>query len=645
MSKFKVILPDQSERLFDKKPTVLDVAEDIGPRLAKDTLGGVVNGEVVDLRFEIESNSQLEIITYKHDLAPDVYRHSAAHIMAQAVQEIWDDVQVTIGPVIEDGFYYDFYRETPFTPEDLEKIEKKMSEIVKADMEIVKEVWSSERAIKTFEDMGEKFKAEIIRDLQTEEVSIYRQGEWLDLCRGPHLQRTGQLKAFKLLSVAGAYWRGDEKNAQLQRIYATAWPDNKQLKAYLNRLEEAKKRDHRKLGKELGLFHFHQYAPGSPFFTPKGTVIYSELTKYIQQLYVKYGYKEVITPQIFDVEMFKTSGHYDNFAENMFFTEQEDRQYAVKPMNCPGHCVLYSMDMHSYRELPLKIADFGRLHRFERSGALHGITRVRTMCQDDAHVFCTPDQLSSEVTNFVSFLNEVYDTLGMNDFDVKIATRPEKRVGSDEEWDRSEKTLMDSFKAMDIPFEISPGEGAFYGPKVEFHVRDAIGRSWQLGTIQLDFNMPKSFGLEYVGDDNSPHTPLMLHRAILGTLERFIGVYLEHRSGHLPTWMSPEQVYILNITDRQNAYCEGLSEELKSKGVRVHFDNRNEKLGFKIREARLKRIPYICIVGDNEVETSQVSIQMRGGVKKDGIQREEFVNSLIKEVEGRLLEPLLLEKP
>ncbi|MCB0394803.1 MAG: threonine--tRNA ligase, partial [Bdellovibrionales bacterium] len=595
-----------------------------------------------DLRTPLASGTRLEIITYKHKMAPEVYRHSAAHIMAQAVQSLWPDVQVTIGPVIENGFYYDFFAERKFVPEDLEKIEKKMEDIVSKDLPIVKEVVKSKDAIEQFKKMGEHFKAEIIADLNTDEVSIYHQGDWFDLCRGPHLQTTGQLKAFKVLSVAGAYWRGDETKAQLQRIYATAWPDKKELALYLERLEEAKKRDHRKLGKELGLFHFHNYSPGSPFFTPKGTTIYKELVGFIQYLYRKHGYHEVITPEIFDIEMYKTSGHYENFAENMYFTEQEERELAVKPMNCPGHCLLFGMDKHSYRELPLRIADFGRLHRFERSGALHGITRVRSMCQDDAHIFCTNAQLSSEVKKFVDFLNEVYAALGLDDIVVRVATRPEKRVGSDEDWDRSEKTLMDSLSTLGINFEVSPGDGAFYGPKIEFHVRDAIGRSWQLGTLQLDFNMPHRFGLTYTGDDNSEHTPLMLHRAILGTLERFIGVYLEHRSGHLPTWMAPVQVQILNITDRQNEYCESIKSELEMSGIRVHFDDRNEKLGYKIREGRNMRIPYLAIVGEKEAEEGKVSVQMRGGLKKDGISKEEFIQTVIQEVKNRTLDPVWL---
>lgn len=642
MSSVRIVLPDNSTKEFTQEPTVLEVAKAIGPRLANDTLGGFVNGEIVDLRTKLKDGTKLKIITTKDREGLEVIRHSAAHVMAQAVQEIWPEVKVTIGPVVEDGFYYDFDSPHPFTPEDLQKIEIKMKEIIKRDLPIVREDWDVSEAIKTFDKMKENFKVELItelRDLRGEKaVGIYKQGDqWFDLCRGPHVQRTGQIKAVKVMSLAGAYWRGDEKNKQLQRIYATAFNDSKELDEYLHMLEEAKKRDHRKLGKELGLYYFSQLTPGCPFFTGKGAIIYNQLVDYLRSLYPKYGYQEVITPQIYDVEMYKTSGHYENYADNMFFSEAENRTYSMKPMNCPGHCVLYSMEHHSYRDLPLRVADFGRLHRAERGGTLHGLTRVRTMCQDDAHIFCTENQIEAESEKFIQFLNEVYGTLGMNNYSVKLATRPEKRVGSDEVWDRAEKSLAAVLTKMNVEFEYLPGEGAFYGPKIEFHFSDAIKRKWQLGTLQLDFSMPTRFGLKYIGEDNTDHTPVMLHRAILGSLERFIGVYIEHTAGHLPTWLAPTQVQILNVTDRQGDYCQWIASELLTAGVRAHFDSRNEKLGFKIREAQLQKVPYMVIVGDKEVENKTVSLRLSNGSQKEGIAFEDFKQTLLGDIHDRKL--------
>jgi threonyl-tRNA synthetase len=585
----------------------------------------------------------------------EVIRHSAAHVMAHAVQQLWPDVKVTIGPVVENGFYYDFDSPRPFTPEDFAKIEKKMMEIIAADLEIRREEVPWREAKDRFAKLGEKFKLEIIDDIHAksgdEMVGVYHNGDqWFDLCRGPHVQRTGQIKAVKLMSLAGAYWRGDEKREQLQRVYATAFADKKDLEQHLTRLEEAKKRDHRKLGKDLGLFMFHPYAPGSPFFTGKGATIYNELVGLMRDLYREFGYHEVITPQIFDVELFKTSGHYANYRENMYFTSidqaaQKDqlegvdvRQSSMKPMNCPSHCLMFGAEKKSYRELPWRIADFGRLHRFERSGVMHGLTRVRTFCQDDAHIFCTRAQMKAEIVDFMRLTKKTYDLLGMTEFRVLVATRPENRMGSDQVWDEAESALEEGLKALQIPYALSPGEGAFYGPKIEIHFVDAIGRSWQLGTIQVDFNMPESFGLEYVGDDNQAHRPVMLHRAILGSLERFIGIYIEHTSGKFPTWLAPEQVYVLNVTDRQEEYAKEILTRLRSQGVRVHFDDRNEKLGFKIREAQLARVPYMLVIGDQEVQNRTVTLRLNSGAQISALQLEEFERLLVAEIRERRLE-------
>ena len=651
----KIRLLDQSFKEFTSQPTILEVAKSISPHLMKDTLGGIVNKErLCDLRDHLSDGDELEILTYKNTRSSAVYLHSAAHILAQAVQEVFSETQITIGPVIKDGFYYDFCTKRPFTQDDLIKIEERMQKIVSEDISITKEVMSVEEAISLFTDMGEHFKVEIIKDLEKQEglknVSIYHQGDWLDLCRGPHIQRTGQLKAFKLLSVAAAYFRGDETRQQLQRIYGTAWPDKKQLNTYLQKREEIKQRDHRQIGKQQGLFYFHPSAPGSPFFTNKGCIIYRQLIEYLQQLYRKYGYQEVITPEIFNTKIYETSGHYEHFLDNMFFVDHLkqgvlDKNYAIKPMNCPGHCLLFKMEKHSYKDLPLRIADFGRLHRWERSGVLHGLLRVRSMCQDDAHIFCTPDQIRSEVKLFMNFLNEVYTALGLEEKVIKIATRPKQRVGSDDLWDRSERDLQQALEELNFDYHLAIGEGAFYGPKIEMHVIDAIERSWQLGTIQLDYSMPDRFQLKYVGHDNEEHMPVMLHRAILGTLERFIGVYLEHTKGRLPTWLSPCQVRILNISNHQDAYCQNLKNELKKSinDIRVEYDDRNEKLGYKIRNAQIDKVPYIVIVGQKEAEENQVSIRSYGNVQKNAISKEEFFNMIISDIENKSVVPLFLK--
>ncbi len=644
MSEIQIILPDNSVRTFDHEPSALEVANSIGARLAKDTLGVKIDGakDVSDLRTPLKSGAKIQLITTKSPESVEVIRHSAAHLMAHAVQELWPEVKVTIGPVIETGFFYDFDSPFNFTEEHFEKIEKKMEELVKKDLPLVRENWPIQKAIETFEGMKERFKVELIKDLAAKGetvVGIYHQGNWFDLCRGPHIQSTGQIKAFKLMSVAGAYWRGDEKNPMLQRIYATAFGDKKELEAYILQLEEAKKRDHRKLGKELGLFMFHELAPASPFFTGKGTVIYNELTSYIRELYFKYDYQEVITPQVFDIELFKTSGHYKNYKENMYFTKPDDREFGLKPMNCPSHCLLFGSEKHSYRELPLRMADFGRLHRYEASGSLHGLSRVRTFCQDDAHIFCSLDQLKSEIFKFIEMLNTIYQTLGMPNYKLFLATRPENRMGTDEYWDQAEKALAEAITEMGLEFTISPGDGAFYGPKLEMHFIDAIGRSWQTGTIQVDPNLPEAFDLKYTGEDNKEHRPIMLHRAVLGSLERFISVYLEHTAGHLPTWLSPTQVTILNITDRVNEFCEKIQSDLKAGNARVDFDRRNEKLNFKIREAQLKKSPYMIIVGDKEAEQQSVSIRLRDGSMHNNIPWVKACEMILQNIKSRKLTP------
>lgn len=640
MSEIKIILPDNSVKSFPHKPTTLDVAASIGSRLAKDTLGAKINGQpdVIDFRTPLEDGTRLEIVTTKSKEALDVVRHSAAHLMAQAVQSLWPEVKVTIGPVVDDGFYYDFDSPFHFTEEHFSAIEKKMDELQKKDFPLIQEKWPIHKAVDTFSKMGEHFKVELIQDLEKKgetEVGIYHQGEWFDLCRGPHVQSTGQIKAFKLMSVAGAYWKGDQANQMLQRVYATAFLDKKDLEEYLKNIEEAKKRDHRKLGKELGLFTFHPWAPGSPFFTGRGAVLYNELQKYLRELYYKYGYNEVITPQIFDVELFKTSGHLANYKENMFFTKVDERDFSSKPMNCPSHCLLFASDKYSYRDLPYRMADFGRLHRYEVSGALSGLTRVRTFCQDDGHIFCTLEQLQSEIKGFVELLNEIYTQLGMNEYRVYLSTRPENRMGSDDVWDKAEAALETALIALNIPYTINPGDGAFYGPKLDIMFVDALKRPWQLGTIQCDFNLPMSFGLKYTGEDNAEHTPVMLHRAILGSLERFIGVFLEHTAGHLPVWLSPTQVCILNVTDRVNEYCEKLESALKSQFVRVEFDRRNEKLNYKIREAQMKKVPFMIIVGDKEAENGTVSLRLRTGEVIEGLQWQNLVEQIAQNIKNR----------
>lgn len=649
MSQVTIILPDNSTKVFNHEPTALEVAQSIGPRLAKETLGVKINGsaEISDLRTTLKDQTKIALVTTKSPESIEVIRHTAAHVMAHAVQELWPEVKVTIGPVIDNGFYYDFDSPFAFTEEHFEKIEKKMAELIAKDLVIHRENWPISKAIETFKGMKERFKVELIEGLADKgenTVGIYFNGDgWFDLCRGPHIQTTGQIKAFKLLSVAGAYWRGDEKNAQLQRIYATAFNDKKDLELYLHNIEEAKKRDHRKLGKELGLFYFNDLAPGSPFFTGKGATVYTELQTYLRELYLETGYQEVITPQIFDVNLFHTSGHYQNYKENMFFTKVDERDFASKPMNCPSHCLLYNSDKYSYRDLPIKMADFGRLHRYEKSGAMHGLTRVRTFCQDDAHIFCRMDQLQDEIAKFMHLLNRVYDKLGMNNYKIYLSTRPENRMGTEEYWDMAENALSEALKTLNLPFTINPGDGAFYGPKLDIMFVDALNRPWQLGTLQVDPNLPQAFDLKYTGEDNKEHRPVMLHRAILGSLERFIGVYLEHTAGHLPPWLAPVQVSILNVTDRVNPFCEELVGLLKAEKVRVEFDRRNEKLNYKIREAQLQKVPYMIIVGDREAENRTVSLRLRDGSEHKNLPVEHVKEMIINDIKERLLQASLMK--
>ncbi len=633
----EITLPDGSKRVFDHPVTVADVAADIGPGLAKATLAGKVDGELVDASTVIDKDAELAIVTDRDEDALELIRHDAAHVMAQAVQELFPGTQVTIGPAIEDGFYYDFAREEAFTPDDLKKIEDRMREIVGRDLPIEREVWDREEAKKVFADLGEHYKVEIIDAIpEGEPVSIYRQGDWFDVCRGPHLPSTGRLpKAFKLMKLAGAYWRGDANNEMLQRIYGTAWRNKKELKAYLHRLEEAEKRDHRKIGKALDLFHTQEEAPGMVFWHDKGWQIYLTIQDYVRGKLREHGYQEVHTPEIIDRSLWEKSGHWDKFGDMIFTTHSEHRDYAIKPMNCPAHVQIYNHGLRSYRDLPLRLAEFGSCHRNEPSGTLHGIMRVRNFVQDDAHIFCTEDQILSEVSAFIDLLFEVYRDFGFEEVLIKLSTRPEKRVGSDELWDKAEKSLEDALNHKNLEWELQPGEGAFYGPKIEFSLKDCLGRVWQLGTIQLDFSMPERLGAHYIAEDNSKQVPVMLHRAILGSLERFIGILIEHYAGALPVWLSPVQAMVMNITDKQAGYVKEVAEKLKKQGFRVQMDLRNEKIGFKIREHTLQRIPYLLVVGDREMENGAVAVRQRGGEDLGAMPLDDFIARLQDDLKNR----------
>jgi threonyl-tRNA synthetase len=633
----EITLPDGSKRSFEHPLTVADIASDIGPGLAKATLAGKVNGKLVDASTLIDSDAQVAIITDRDAEGLEVIRHSTAHLLAMAVKELFPDAQVTIGPVIDNGFYYDFSYSRPFTPEDLEAIEKKMNDLAKADIPISRSLMSRDEAVKFFRDLGEEYKAEIIESIPTDEdLSLYTQGEFTDLCRGPHVPSTGKLKAFKLMKLAGAYWRGDSNNEMLQRIYGTAWRNKKELKQYLHRLEEAEKRDHRKIGKAQDLFHTQEEAPGMVFWHDKGWQIYLVVEDYVRSKLREHGYQEVHTPEIIDRSLWEKSGHWDKFGDMIFTTHSEHRDYAIKPMNCPAHVQIYNHGLKSYRDLPLRLAEFGSCHRNEPSGTLHGLMRVRNFVQDDAHIFCTEEQILSEVSAFIDLLFEVYRDFGFEDVLIKLSTRPEKRVGADELWDKAEKSLEDALNHKQLDWELQPGEGAFYGPKIEFSLKDCLDRVWQLGTIQLDFSMPERLGAHYIAEDNSKQVPVMLHRAILGSLERFIGILIEHYAGALPVWLSPVQAVLMNITDKQAEYVGEVAEKLKKQGIRVQIDLRNEKIGFKIREHTLQRVPYLLGVGDREMENAGVAVRKRGGEDLGAMPVDEFVSHLQDDLKRRV---------
>jgi threonyl-tRNA synthetase len=632
-----ITLPDGSRREFDRPVTVQEVAASIGPGLAKAALAGKLNGSVVDSSCLIESDAELAIITVRDEEALVLLRHDAAHVMAQAVQELYPGTQVTIGPAIEDGFYYDFARDEAFTPEDLSKIEDRMHAIVKRDLPIRREVWTRDEAIGVFAGIGEDYKVEIIKAIpEGEPVSVYRQGEWFDVCRGPHLPSTGKLgKGFKLMKLAGAYWRGDSSKAMLQRIYGTAWRDKKELDDYLHRLDEAEKRDHRKLGKAMDLFHTQEEAPGMVFWHDSGWQIYLVIQDYIRGMLKHRGYHEVHTPQVLDRTLWEKSGHWDKFAADMFTTDSENRTYAIKPMNCPAHIQIYNHGLKSYRDLPLRLAEFGSCLRNEPSGTLHGLMRVRSFVQDDAHIFCTEEQILGEVSDFIDLLFQVYADFGFEDVGVKLSTRPPQRVGEDVLWDKAEQALQEALDHKGLAWELQPGEGAFYGPKIEFNLRDCLGRVWQLGTIQLDFSMPGRLGAHYIDENGNKQVPVMLHRAILGSLERFIGILIEHYAGALPLWLAPVQVVVMNITDRQAGYAREIEESLINQGLRVKSDLRNEKIGYKIREHTIQRVPYLLVVGDREIETSTVAVRTREGKDLGSLRRETLGEGLAVEIASR----------
>ncbi|MCH9770812.1 MAG: threonine--tRNA ligase [Betaproteobacteria bacterium] len=631
-----ITLPDGSVKKYNKAVTIANVAKDIGEGLARAALAGKIQDQLVDLSHEIVEDTNLSIITSKSPESLDVIRHSAAHLLAQAVKIIFPDAQVTIGPVIEDGFYYDFSYKRPFTPDDIALIEKKMNELSKQNLEINRKVMKRKAAIDYFSSIGEKYKSEIISSIpEGDEVSLYEQGDFTDLCRGPHVPSTGKIKVFKLMKLAGAYWRGDSKNEMLQRIYGTAWNNKDELKDYLTRLEEAEKRDHRKLGKLLNLFHMQDTSPGMVFWHAKGWSIWLEIENYLRQKFLDYGYDEIKTPTVLDKELWKSSGHWDNYHENMFTTASENREYAVKPMNCPGHVQIFNSNLHSYRDLPLRLAEFGSCHRNEPSGALHGLLRVRGFTQDDAHIFCTEDQIKSEVKDFSKMLYEVYADFGFDDVLVMLSTRPEKRVGTDDIWEKAELALEGALKETGIKYTVQVGEGAFYGPKIEYSLKDSLGRIWQCGTIQLDFNLPERLGAEYIAEDNSRKNPVMLHRAIVGSMERFIGILIEHYAGFMPLWLAPTQVIVLNIADAHGSYAKEVTNALKQNNIRCNSDLRNEKITYKIREHSIQRVPYIIVVGDREKETKQVAVRNQKGEDLGSMALDELVKNLKKEISDK----------
>jgi threonyl-tRNA synthetase len=627
-----ITLPDGSQRSFDHAVSVADIAASIGAGLAKAALAGKVDGRLVDTSYSIDHDARLEIVTEKHPDALEVIRHSTAHLLAQATQRLFPDTQVTIGPVIDNGFFYDFARKTPFTPEDLDKIEAEMKKIANEGMPVSRSVMARDEAVSFFRGKNEEYKAQIIESIPVnEDLSLYSQGEFIDLCRGPHVPNTNKLKAFKLMKVAGAYWRGDSNNEMLQRVYGTAWLNEKDLKGYLTQLEEAEKRDHRKIGKVLDLFHLQEEGPGLIFWHPKGWAIWQVVEQHMRRVYRESGYQEVRCPQVLDVSLWKKSGHWDNYAENMFFTESEKRTYALKPMNCPGHIQVFNHGLHSYRDLPIRYGEFGACHRNEPSGALHGILRVRGFTQDDGHIFCREDQIESEVTAFHQQALKVYSDFGFTDIQIKIALRPEKRLGTEETWDKAEGALRSALKSCGVEWQELPGEGAFYGPKIEYHLRDAIGRTWQLGTMQVDFMMPGRLGAEYVNEQSAREEPVMLHRAIVGSMERFIGILIEHHAGNFPSWLAPVQAVVMNITDAQADYAAEMVQTLVRQGFRVEADLRNEKIGYKIREHTLQKVPYLLVIGDREKENGAVSVRVRSGEDLGSMMVPEFAERLRSE--------------
>ena len=632
----EIRLPDGSKRSYSKNITVADVALDIGEGLARAALAGKVGDQLVDLSYEISSDSNLSIITARDQEGIDVIRHSTAHLLAYAVKELFPDAQVTIGPVIDNGFYYDFSYKRPFTPEDLSTIEKKMAELAKKDFTVERIVMDRKEAIKHFKGIKEEYKSEIIESIpDAEEVSLYKEGDFIDLCKGPHVPSTGKLKVFKLMKVAGAYWRGDSNNEMLQRIYGTAWATKDELKEYLYRLEEAEKRDHRKLGKQLDLFHIQDNAPGMVFWHAKGWALWLVVEGYIRQMFKDYGYKEIRTPTVLDKTLWEKSGHWENYQDHMFTTASENRVYAVKPMNCPGHVEVFKKTLHSYRDLPLRLAELGSCHRNEPSGALHGLMRVRGFTQDDAHIFCTEAQVKDEVKSFNDMLYKAYQDFGFKDVEVVLSTRPEKRIGSDEIWDKSEEALGSALKEVGQEYKIQPGEGAFYGPKIEYILKDSLGRIWQCGTIQLDFNLPKRLGAEYIDEDNSKKHPVMLHRVIVGSMERFIGILIEHYAGLMPLWLAPIQVILLNIADAHKPYTEKLKSRFEENGVRCESDLRNEKITYKIREHSIQRIPYLVVIGDREVQEQQVTVRAHNGDDLGSMSFDSFLDKLKKDIDNK----------
>ena len=625
-------LPDGSQKSFPGPVTVAEVAQSIGPGLARAAIAGKVNGKLVDTSFRIDSDAELAVVTDRDPEGLEILRHSTAHLLAHAVKELFPDAQVTIGPVIENGFYYDFSYKRPFTPDDLAAIEKRMAEIAKRDLPVARKVMPRDAAVQLFRGMGEAYKAEIIASIPAgEEISLYEQGDFVDLCRGPHVPSTGKLKVFKLMRLAGAYWRGDSKNEMLQRVYGTAWANKEDQDAYLKMLEEAEKRDHRRLATQLDLFHVEEEAPGLVFWHPKGWILWQCVEQYMRRVYRDNGYREVRGPQILDVSLWKRTGHWDNFRENMFFTASENRDYAVKPMNCPGHILIYNKGIRSYRDLPLRYGEFGSCHRNEPSGALHGLMRVRGFTQDDGHIFCTEEQILGECVAYTALLQKVYLDFGFTEITYKVATRPAKRIGTDAQWDRAEAALKESLNESRCGFDISPGEGAFYGPKIEYSLKDAIGRLWQCGTMQVDFSMPGLLGAEYVGEDNARHTPVMLHRAIVGSMERFLGILIEHYGGAFPLWLAPEQVVVMNISEHQADYAESVAEALRQAGWRASADLRNEKISYKIREHSLQKLPYQLVVGDKEKQAGKVAVRTRGGEDLGATSLQAFIARLRSE--------------